>query len=177
MSLVGSRDMCLRCASPLTKRALTAQSSSLFPVTAPGSSHAQLSLCFFLICSSHRCLLTRHTLTSEDMSKGPLYPTPHLWKGTSSKCYRDPILGLTLMIPAVQQEQTFLGVVFVFTAVLTCMASWSSLWEEHLSSMNVKVQNEVGNYSGLSTFPRAGITQTEYFNSVNLNSLQWNIHQ
>lgn len=41
-----------------------------------------------------------------------------------------------------------------FHTVLTCTASCSSLWERHLSLMNVKVQYKEGNYLGLSTFPR-----------------------
>lgn len=121
MSLVGNRDMCLGCDSPLTKRLLTLQSSSLFPITAPGSSHAQLPLpvFFFLICCSHRCSLTQHT-DFQGHEEGSTLSNTHLRKGTSSKCYWDPILGLTLMIPAVQQEQTFL--LFIFS--LLCSPVW-----------------------------------------------------
>lgn len=54
-----------------------------------------------------------------------------------------------------------LSAVHIFTAVLTCMASCSSMWEGHLSLMNIKVQHEQGSYLGLSTFPRAVPTPQE----------------
>lgn len=61
MSLVGSRDMCLRCVSPLTQSPLTPQSSSSFPVTAPGSSHAQLSVFFSNLLLSQMLAYTTHS--------------------------------------------------------------------------------------------------------------------
>lgn len=179
LSLVGSwagtAEVCLTYESPLTKWALTPQSGWLFPIIDPCSLHAQHSIFFSifpvphprsnLLLSQVLCLHTQLTLTSKDMSKVHfLHPPSCGWIPTLNVT-ETPFRCCGSHWTSQQGSRPFLGS-FVSPAVLTSVTLHASLWEEHLSLINVSPawgRKLLGSFCfSMSSSGLTGIIQDKY---------------